>query len=128
MSPVCPIWPRIANLDSHDALVLGTKDPSYSEKTLKYGRERLEMKRCQNTLVVQMVKNLPVMPENWVQSLGWKDPLEKEMAVHATILTWKIPWTEKHSPMAGHKESDMTERLTRTRTHTHTHTHSSSKT
>ena len=86
MSPVCPIWPRIANLDSHNALVLGTKDPSYSEKTLKHGRERLEMKRCQNTLVVQMVKNLPVMPENWVQSLGWKDPLEKGMATHSSIL------------------------------------------
>ena len=42
-----------------------------------------------------MVKNLPEMQETWVQSLGWKDPLEKEMAIHSNILAWKIPWTEK---------------------------------
>ena len=45
------------------------------------------------------------------------------MAVHASILTWKIPWTEKCSPIAGHKELDTTERLTYTHTHTHTHMH-----
>ena len=32
---------------------------------------------------------------DWVQSLGWEDPLEKEMATHSTILAWKIPWTEE---------------------------------
>ena len=90
MSPVRPIWPRIGNPDSHDALVSGTKDPSYSEKTVKHGRERLGMKRCQNTLVAQMVKNLPVMQENWVQSLGWEDSLEKGMATHSSILPWRI--------------------------------------
>ena len=63
------------------------------------------------------------MQETWVRSLGREDPLEKEMAVHASILTWKIPWTEKRSPIAGHKESDMTERLTHTHTHTHTPVH-----
>ena len=35
------------------------------------------------------------MRETWVQSLGWEDPLEKEMAAHSSILTWKIPWTEE---------------------------------
>ena len=35
------------------------------------------------------------MQETWVQSLGWEDPLEKEMATHSSILTWKIPWTEE---------------------------------
>ena len=90
MSPVRPIWPRIGNPDSHDALVSGTKDPSYSEKTVKHGRERLGMKKCQNTLVAQMVKNLPVMQENWVQSLGWEDSLEKGMATHSSILPWRI--------------------------------------
>ena len=39
------------------------------------------------------VKNLPVMQETQVQSLGWKDPLEKGMASHSSILAWKIPWT-----------------------------------
>ena len=46
------------------------------------------------SLVVQTVKNLPAMQETWVQSLGWEDPLEKEMATHSSILAWKIPWTE----------------------------------
>ena len=42
-----------------------------------------------------VVKNLPAMQENWVRSLGWEDPLEKEMATHASILAWRIPWTEE---------------------------------
>ena len=47
------------------------------------------------SLVAQMVKNLPAMQETWVQSLGWKDPLEKGMVTHSSILAWKIPWTEE---------------------------------
>ena len=49
-------------------------------------------------------------PEPWVQSLGWEDPLEKEMANHSSILAWKIPWTREpggYSPW-GCKESDTT--------------------
>ena len=42
-----------------------------------------------------MVKNLPAMQETWVRSLGWKDTLEKEMAIHCNILAWRIPWTEE---------------------------------
>ena len=42
-----------------------------------------------------VVKNLPGMQGTWVQSLGWKDPLEKEMATHSSILAWWIPWTEE---------------------------------
>ena len=42
-----------------------------------------------------MVKPLPAMRETRVQSLGQEDPLEKEMATHSSILTWKIPWTEE---------------------------------
>ena len=42
-----------------------------------------------------MVKCLPTMQETWVLSLGWEDPLEKEMATHSSILPWKIPWTEE---------------------------------
>ena len=44
-------------------------------------------------LVAQMVKHLSAMQETWVRSLGWEDPLEKEMAAHSSILAWKIPWT-----------------------------------
>ena len=40
-----------------------------------------------------MVKNLPAMQETWVPSLGWEDPLDKEMATHSSILAWRIPWT-----------------------------------
>ena len=47
------------------------------------------------SLVAQMIKNLCAMQETWVQSLGWEDPLEKEMATHFNILAWKIPWTEE---------------------------------
>ena len=42
-------------------------------------------------LVAQLVKNMPVMRETWVQSLGWEDPLEKGKASHSSILAWKIP-------------------------------------
>ena len=42
-----------------------------------------------------MVKNLLAMQEIWVQSLGWEDPLEKEMATHSNNLAWEIPWTEE---------------------------------
>ena len=42
-----------------------------------------------------MVKHLPAMRETQVRSLGWEDPLEKEMATHSSTLAWKIPWTEE---------------------------------
>ena len=45
--------------------------------------------------VAQTVKHLPAMWETWVQSLGWEDPLEKEMATHSSTLAWKIPWKEE---------------------------------
>ena len=41
-----------------------------------------------------MVKCLPAMQETQVQSLGWEDPLEKEMATHSSTIAWKSPWTE----------------------------------
>ena len=46
------------------------------------------------SLVAQTVKCLPAKRETLVRSLGWKDPLEKEMATHFSILAWRIPWTE----------------------------------
>ena len=45
------------------------------------------------SLVAQLLKNLPVMQETWVQPLGWEDPLENRMATHSSILAWRIPWT-----------------------------------
>ena len=63
---------------------------------------------CWASFVAQLVKNLLIMWETWVQSLGWEDPLEKGKATYSSILAGKFhglysPW--------GHKESDMTERL-----------------
>jgi len=48
------------------------------------------------------------MQETWVQSLGWEDLLEKEMATHSSIPAWRIPWTEEYSLWAS-KQSDTTE-------------------
>ena len=47
------------------------------------------------SLVAQRLKRLPAMWETWIQSLGWGDPLEKEMATHSSILAWRIPWMEE---------------------------------
>ena len=47
------------------------------------------------SLVAQLVKNLPAMWETLVRSLGWEGPLEKEMAIHSSVIAWKIPWTEE---------------------------------
>ena len=43
--------------------------------------------------IARLVKNPPAMRETWVQSLGWKDPLEKGKATHFSALAWRIPWT-----------------------------------
>ena len=48
-----------------------------------------------DSLVAQIIKNLPAMWEAQVRSLGWEDPLEKEVATHPSTLAWKIPWTEE---------------------------------
>ena len=47
------------------------------------------------SLVTQTIRNLPAVQETWVQSLGWKDPLEKGTAAHSSILAWRIPRTEE---------------------------------
>ena len=69
------------------------------------------------------VKNLPAMQETQVQFLGQEDPLDKEMAIHSSILAWEIPRTEE----AGGLQSTGSQRVghdgARARAHTHTHTH-----
>ena len=47
------------------------------------------------SLMAQAVKNSPAMQETQVRSLGWEDPLEKEMVTHSSIVAWRIPWTEE---------------------------------
>ena len=74
---------------------------------------RLSEHGLRTSLTAQRVKRLSAMQETQVWSLGWEDPLEKEMAAHSSILAWKIPWTWSlvgYHPW-GRKESDTTERL-----------------
>ena len=59
------------------------------------GKSPASLSGKSTSLVTQMVKRLPTMRETWVQSLGWEDLLEKEMATHSSILAWKILWTEE---------------------------------
>ena len=59
---------------------------------IPWRRERL-LQYSWSFLLAQLVKNLPAMQETWVQSLGWKDTLEKGKATHSSILAWGIPWT-----------------------------------
>ena len=54
------------------------------------------------SLVAQLVKNLPAMQETWVPSLGWEDPLEKGMAIHSSILDWRIPMDRGAGQAAVH--------------------------
>ena len=66
--------------------------------------------------VAQTEKRLPTMRETWVQSLGWEDLLENEMATHSSVLAWKIPWMEEpgynlQTTVHGVAESDTTEQL-----------------
>ena len=63
--------------------------------------------------MAQTVKHLSAMQETWVRSLGWEDPLEKEIATHSSILAWRIPWAEEPGGLQSsvRKESDTTERL-----------------
>ena len=68
------------------------------------------------SLMSQWVNNLPAMQETqetWFRSLGWEDPLKKEMATHSSILAWKIPWTEEPGWLQSmeSQKSDMTEQL-----------------
>ena len=65
------------------------------------------------SLVAERLKCLPATQETRVRSLGWEDPLEKEMAIHASTIAWKIPWTEKPGRLQsrGCKESETTEQL-----------------
>ena len=61
--------------------------------------------------MVELLKNPPAMRETWIQSLGWEDPLEKDMATYSSTLAWKIPWTEEPGKLQsmGSQESDTTE-------------------
>ena len=73
---------------------------------------KLGFQQAWASLVAQLVMNPPTMWETWVQSLGWKDPLEKGKATHSSILAWRIPWTAVHGVTKS--RSDKTEQLSKT--------------
>ena len=62
---------------------------------VRYHIQRLNGNMLGASLVAQTVKRLPAMRETRVRFLGREDPLEKEMAIHSSILAWKIPWMEE---------------------------------
>ena len=59
------------------------------------------------SLVAQLVKNLPAVQETQARSLGWEDPLEKEIANHSSIVAWKIPWTEEPSRLQSLESQEL---------------------
>jgi len=65
----------------------------FNHTTLQVSTNRALLGLSWVSLVAQMIKNLPVVQDTQVQSLGWEDPLEKGMATHSSILAWRIPWT-----------------------------------
>ena len=85
-----------------------------------YSQEMNLLRLTMGFWVAQTVKDLPVMQETWVWSLGQEDPLKKGMATHSSILAWKILWTEKPSGVRSmwlQRVLDTTEQLT----HSHFH-------
>ena len=74
------------------------------------------------SLVAQTVKNVPAMLETWVHSLGWEDPLEKGMAIHCSILAWRIPMDRGVWGATVHRVTkSRTLKLSRTEATEHTH-------
>ena len=77
------------------------------------------------SLAAQTMKNLPVMWETLVESLGWEDSLEESMATHSSILAWRIPWTEEPGGLQsmGSQKARHNWGTKHVHVHTHTHTH-----
>ena len=86
-------WRPPLRSQTHSIRIIGF---SWNRRTLNFVEAFMfKFIKTQASLVVQMVKNLPIMQETWVWSLGWEDPLEKEIGTHSSILAWRIPWTEE---------------------------------
>ena len=102
----------IGTLSVGSATAESTTDQKYLGKTIS------ESSKKQNLNFLFARASLPggtdgkesqmAMQETWVQSLGWENPLEKEMATHSSLIAWRIPWTEEPCS-GGCKESDRTE-------------------
>ena len=93
----------------------GHMDPSLCDSPFSTynGHDRNSSCLIRDSLAAQMLKNLPAMWETWVWALGWEDLLEKGMAIHSSILAWRILWTEEPGERQSmvSQRSDMTEQL-----------------
>ena len=94
--------PKYKNRDQHDfspcaGATAGCLFFSYTNKSWQtsYNQALSWCTTLCPMLAAQMIKNLPAMQESQVPSLGWEDPLEKQMATHSSVPAWKIPWTEE---------------------------------
>ena len=94
--------PKYKNRDQHDfspcaGATAGCLFFSYTNKSWQtsYNQALSWCTTLCPMLAAQMIKNLPAMQESQVPSLGWEDPLEKQMATHSSILAWRILWTEE---------------------------------
>ena len=81
--------------DLQDGLVESPCSPRDSQESSPTPQFKNVNSLALSFLVAQRLKHLPAMRETWVRSLGWEDPLEKEMATHSSVLAWKIPWMEE---------------------------------
>ena len=73
----------------------GTKGTFHAKVATIKHRNGMDLTEAETSLVAQTVKCLSTIRETRVRSLGWEDPLEKEMAIHSSTIAWKIPWTEE---------------------------------
>ena len=81
----------LKNLNTESPHDLATVLLEYAQEIWKHSlHKNLYQNVHSNSLVTQLVENLPAVQETWVRSLGWEDPLEKEMATHSSVLAWKI--------------------------------------
>ena len=109
------IWYKITSVSSCKyplrlCISSSAEFPSVEMENLCEGQRWSLASRLSGVIMVkQTLKNLPAMQEAQVPSLGREDPLEKEMATHSSILSWRIPWTEEPdrlqsmgSPRVGH--------------------------
>ena len=86
----CRWWINISEQDSYY-----WDDYNFALLCMTKTQISIQLRFCGKLPMVQTVRNLPVIQETWVQSLGWEDLLEKEMATHSSILAWRIPWIEE---------------------------------
>ena len=78
-----------------DFIFLGSTITADSDCSHEIKRRLLLGRKVRTSLVAQTVKPLSTMQQTRVRSLGWEDPLQKEMAIHSRTIAWKVPWTEE---------------------------------